>query len=64
MKEASEIDTLLRQIEDELNIHHADYCDHSQGDLLLSFQLRKLLTCVELLKTHTSSKKIMDPENL
>ena len=39
MKESAyDVSILLRQIEDELNIHHADYCDHAtQGDLLLSF---------------------------
>ena len=64
LKEGSDnIESLLRQIEDELNIHHGDFCDHAtQGDLLLSFQLRKLLACVELLKTPMA--RALDPESL
>ena len=60
----NELECLLSSIEDELNIHHGEYCEHAtQADLILSFQLRKLLSCVELLHLKQTSKIPSDPES-
>ena len=56
---------MLSSIEDELNVHHYEYCEHATyADLVLSFQIRKLLACVELLHhfEHVKQTDFADPE--
>lgn len=48
-------------IEDEINVHHSEYCDHAiHADFILSFQLRKLLSCVELLYRYQQTREQVD----
>ncbi|TNV84672.1 hypothetical protein FGO68_gene6114 [Halteria grandinella] len=44
------IQPLLDCILDELHLFHDDYCSPPQRDLLLSFQLRKLIGCLDILE--------------
>jgi hypothetical protein len=58
---SKELKKLLMSIEDEINVHHSEYCDHAiHADFILSFQLRKLMSCVELLYRHQKTREQVD----
>ena len=39
---------VTEQIQDELHLHYQEYCHSNEVDFLISYQLRKLLNCVEI----------------